>query len=213
MWRFCLRPFLASAQLQILRATHRIRQPTERGVLGTAGCPLRRAPCISAFQGGLAGDKGKEKVEARDDLPFQNVLLLWPNGLSVPYFLDGDGASSFSGNDAGFQNLHHNLAFCFYGLFQGTMARMSEQNERISDFSKAFRVMQIKTHYLRSDGMPGKWLLWPRVSKYTAPKINLGWTWTRFSLPDKGTADDQVSLLLLLLLLLLDIIYKKYEPI
>lgn len=27
MWRFCLLPFLASTQLQILRATHRIRKP------------------------------------------------------------------------------------------------------------------------------------------------------------------------------------------
>lgn len=129
-------------------------------MLGTAGCQLRRTPCAKALKDECAGDKGRGKAEVwDDDLPFQNVLLLWPNGLSVPHFLDGDGGSSLSGNDAGFQNLHHNLAFCFYGLFQGTMSRMSEQNERISDFSKAFRVIQIKTHYLRSDGMPGKWLL------------------------------------------------------
>lgn len=159
MWRFCLHPFLASAQLQILRATHRTRKPKERRVLGTTGGFLR--PGFA----GCAADKGRGKAEAWDDMPFQNVLLLWPNSLSVPYFLDGNGASSLSGNDAGLQNLHHNLAFWFYGLFQGTMSRMSEQNERISDFSKAFRVMQIKTHYLRSNGMPGKWLLWPQMSK------------------------------------------------
>lgn len=49
--------------------------------------------------------------------------------------------------------------------------------------------------------MPGKCLLWPWMSKYATPKINLRWIGARlFYFQIKWAADDQVSFLLLLFL-------------
>lgn len=144
MWIFCLHLFLTSAQWQIFKATHRIKKPNGRSLLRTAGCRLIEWLPEQLCRVVVLTIKRKpeeKKAEAQNDLAFQNIFPLWPNGLLVPYFLDRDGVSSLSGNDAAFQGLHHNLAFHFYGLFQGPNSRMSEQKERISDFSKGFRVM------------------------------------------------------------------------